>query len=236
MNKKVFLSSRRGYGWLFTGILLFSGVFIITFSGLAIFVKLIVPEEEHFLKTIIDYVLYISYGLGGFALFVVWVYGIEEYWCELHIEYDQFVFKPKFKKSIAIKFEDSIYIGTANDRDSIRYAALYDDIADACGDTGRYGTYIYISTKPLPKKYWYRISKIVSKKGFIKFPYSDEVCLALIEALPGRTGELRAFYNQMQMKDKEFAKRKEKKLKKKMKAKELKKAKKLEKTNKKKQS
>ena len=44
-----------------------------------------------------------------------------------------------------------------------------------------------------------------------------------MEAIPARTGELRAFYNRMQWNDKKIAKENENKLKKKLKKKEMKK-------------
>jgi hypothetical protein len=83
---------------------------------------------------------------------------------------------------------------------------LYDAISEACKSRGDEDKYIYITVAPFSEKYRHRINRVISKKGFIKFPYDDKVCLALIETIPGKTGELRAFYNRMQLNDRRIAK------------------------------
>ena len=223
MNEKRFRSSNWFLGWFFTFVLLLA-VLLLIIPNVAMFILFHDDYiNENALKVIFTYTMAGIMIATGIFLIVFWFFTINAFWCWLLIEEDRIVFTPVFKKDIIINFDDCIHVGIADWDKDRRHQGLYDAISETCESRGDDGKYIYITVASFPEKYRHRINRVISKKGFIKFPYDDEVCLALMEAIPARTGELRAFYNRMQWNDKKIAKENENKLKKKLKKKEMKK-------------
>lgn len=107
-----------------------------------------------------------------------------------------------FRKTIKMSVEDCEYVGLEDSSQYVyfRYrtqAAVYDALS-----RGDEMVYIYFSKTPFPKKYTHKAAAAPCKEGFIKFAYSDKLCLELLEVLPaGKTSALRAFYNRMQAAD-----------------------------------
>lgn len=218
MNKKRFRSSQWSLGWFVSFVLLLA-VLLLIIPNVIMFVlfhdDMMLTIDENALDVIFAYTMSVIMIVIGIFLIVFWIFTINAYWCWLSIEEDRIVFKPIFKKDIIINFGDCIYIGVADNEKDRRCQGLYDAISEACKSRGDEGKYIYITVAPFSEKYRHRINRVISKKGFIKFPYDDKVCLALIETIPSKTGELRAFYNRMQLNDRRIAKEMKMKIRKK---------------------
>ena len=110
--------------------------------------------------------------------------------------------------------EDCEYVGL---EDSSQYVYFRYSIQEAIWTIRSRGdemVYIYLSKAPFPKKYRHKAIAAPCNQEFIKFAYSDKLCLDLLEVLPaGKTSALRAFYNRMQAVDRanELKKRNKKK-------------------------
>ena len=85
--------------------------------------------------------------------------------------------------------------------DEMEYAGIesFDDYDRGIGDYGdEWTAYIYMSVKPYPEEYRGKIIKLRTKKGFIKFKYTDAVAEALMDRLPAQKVErVRGFYYKM---------------------------------------
>ena len=82
---------------------------------------------------------------------------------------------------VKLKYKDIKYVGIATNDDSVSQNSI-----DFRGD----GTaYIYMSIEPYPEKYRRKVTKLRTKKGFIKFKYTDGVAEALMDRLPSQKVE-----------------------------------------------
>lgn len=124
-----------------------------------------------------------------------------------------------FKKDIVLRTEDCTYVGVR----TIRYS----DQSAPFVLNGFQSSFIYLSEKPLDAKANQNILSSSPKKGYIYFPYSDEICLHLIKVLPvSKTRSLEGFYNQRQDEKRQLEKEKARKKRRKEKEKQKKKDKK----------
>ena len=107
-----------------------------------------------------------------------------------------------FRKTITMSFEDFEYVGLEDSSKEICFRYSTQEAAFAALARDDFMVYIYFSKTPFPKKYIHRASAAPCKEGFIKFAYSEKLCLNLLEVLPaGKTSALRAFYLHMQAAD-----------------------------------
>ena len=107
-----------------------------------------------------------------------------------------------FHKTVKILAEDCEYVGIVDSSESIRFRYDVQYAAYGMASRGDAMVYIYLSKIPFPQKYIHRAVEVHCKEGFIKFAYSDKLCLELLEVLPAsKTSALRAFYNRMQAVD-----------------------------------
>lgn len=90
---------------------------------------------------------------------------------------------------VVMKYDEMEYVGIESFDD-------YDRGIGAYGD--EWTAYIYMSVNPYPEKYRRKIIKLRTKKGFIKFKYTDAVAEALMDRLPTQKVEqVRGFYYKM---------------------------------------
>lgn len=107
-----------------------------------------------------------------------------------------------FRKTITMSVEDFEYVGLEDSSQEVYFRYSTQEAAYAALAREDFMVYIYFSKTPFPKKYIHRASAAPCKEGFIKFAYSEKLCLNLLEVLPaGKTSALRAFYNHMQAAD-----------------------------------
>ena len=144
------------------------------------------------LQSILGALMFIAAAIGGFAC------------ANYHLIYDSgfrrlYVYEKKvvlrcfLRKTITLTIEDCKYVGVED------YSLLNRVLPVSRGDEV---SYIYLSKKPYPKEYCGKITMLKSKKGFIKFRYSDALAEALLEILPNdETYLLRAFYGKMKSND-----------------------------------
>lgn len=117
-------------------------------------------------------------------------------------------------KSVKLNVEDCLYVNIEDMAEHNKGYVPY---------RGDENSYIYLSSTPLAEKYKHKIDSARCQKGFIKFAYSDKLCLALMEWLPPeKRGNLRAFYNRMQEQDRQLQAQKAAKKRRKEKAKRAK--------------
>lgn len=124
----------------------------------------------------------------------------------LYVYEKKVVLRCFLRKTITLTIENCKYVGVDD------YSLLNRVLPVSRGDEV---SYIYLSEKPYPQKYRGKITALKSKKGFIKFRYSDTLAEALLEILPdNKDYMLKSFYGRMKAND-SFAKAKNKKKKKK---------------------
>ena len=108
-------------------------------------------------------------------------------------------------------FEDRVvwrcfgYIPVTMKYDEMKYVGIetFDDLDRGMVDIRGDGTaYIYMSVEPYPEKYKRKIIQLRTKKGFIKFKYTDGVAEALMDRLPvEKVEQVRGFYFKMKYLD-----------------------------------
>ena len=81
---------------------------------------------------------------------------------------------------VVMKYDEMEYIGIETFDDFDRGIGAYGD---------EWTAYIYMSVNPYPEKYKRKILKLRTKKGFIKFKYTDGVAEALMDRLPSQKVE-----------------------------------------------
>lgn len=173
-------------------------------------VYMLLLEKENLLQGIIPTYLIIFellwIGGGGGFLFVCFVNSskiLDRAFGRLLIYNDRVVFKCPLRITREIAKEDCNYIGVEN------YQALNRGLPVVRGDET---SFIYFSDTPYPEKYKNKISILKSKKGFIKFFYSDKLAIAVMEGFPEeKCYPVKAFYGQMQATDRRMKQKKEKK-------------------------
>ena len=94
---------------------------------------------------------------------------------------------------VTMKYEDMSYVGIET----------FDDLDRGMIDIRGDGTaYIYMSVEPYPENYKRKIIQLRTKKGFIKFKYTDGVAEALMDRLPAeKVEQVRGFYYKMKYLD-----------------------------------
>jgi len=108
-------------------------------------------------------------------------------------------------------FEDRVvwrcfgYIPVIMKYDEMEHVGIetFDDLDRGMVDIRGDGTaYIYMSVEPYPEKYKRKIIQLRTKKGFIKFKYTDGVAEALMDRLPvEKVEQVRGFYFKMKYLD-----------------------------------
>lgn len=94
---------------------------------------------------------------------------------------------------VIMKYDEMEYVGIET----------FDDLDRGMIDVRGDGTaYIYMSVEPYPENYKRKIIKLRTKKGFIKFKYTDGVAEALMDRLPvDKVEQVRGFYYKMKYLD-----------------------------------
>ncbi len=94
---------------------------------------------------------------------------------------------------VTMKYDEMAYVGIET----------FDDLDRGMIDIRGDGTaYIYMSVNPYPENFKRKIIKLRTKKGFIKFKYTDGVAEALMDRLPiEKVEQIRGFYYKMKYLD-----------------------------------
>lgn len=187
---------------------IFCVLFLACILGIAIYILLL--EKENLMQGIIPTYLIIFELLwvigGGGVVFFCFVNSsliLDRAFGRLLIYDDRIVFKCPLRITREITKEDCNYIGVED------YQALNRGLPVVRGDET---SFVYFSSTPYPEKYKNKISLLKSKKGFIKFSYSDKLAIAVMEGFPeDKCYLVKAFYSQMQASDRMMKQKKEKK-------------------------
>ena len=187
-------------GLIFTPIYLMIGISLIIAGAVAFIYLGIITQDID-----LEYFLYIATLplLGGFLVWFTYSHLLKRTYSYIVISSEGVSWNCPLFKSINLSKEDCVYVGIA-DEEKAHPKPIF----------GRH--YIYLSVLPLEEKYRHRIGEVSCKNGFICFPYTDALCLNLIEILPEeKTPVLKGFYNQMQdrkrLREREEAARKRRK-------------------------
>lgn len=182
-------------------------------GGVYLLVTEVTTMEGLHIGTFFEPIVVIVLGcLIGWVSYTVLLPGISK----IVISKESVTWKCPLRKPVIISKEHCKYIG----------------IADTLGDVkikpilirGDEVFYIYLSNSPLEQQYKHNIHKKACSKDFVQFPYSDRLCLDLIEVFPNvNTGSLTAFYNQLQESERSRTRKKAAKERKKEKKKQQKK-------------
>ena len=206
MKPKVFKDALWPIG--LGAVLLLMGLSLLPFGCAWIGVKEVITNPSssvETLQTIIAILAFIAIGIGGIACanyHLIYDIGFRR----LYVYEKKVVLRCFLRKTITLTIEDCKYIGVDD------YSLLNRVLPVSRGDEV---SYIYLSEKPYPQKYRGKITALKSKKGFIKFRYSDTLAEALLEILPdNKDYMLKSFYGRMKAND-SFAKAKKQKKKKK---------------------
>lgn len=94
---------------------------------------------------------------------------------------------------VVLKYDEMEYVGIET----------FDDLDRGMIDIRGDGTaYIYMSVDPYPENFKRKIIKLRTKKGFIKFKYTDGIAEALMDRLPvDKVEQVRGFYYKMKYLD-----------------------------------
>ena len=168
-----------------------------------------VPTEnlEFFIGLILSPIM-----MTGIALFIHYSPDGDR-WCALLITYDDRIkwICPGYR-SVTLKYDEIEYLRVDN---------LDNEVSPGMTFRGDETTYIYISQHPYPGKYFGKITRVRSKKGTIRFKYSDKLCEELTKHLPDdKCIALKAFYHKMQAHDEQERKCKEQEKRKKLRKKQ----------------
>ena len=173
-------------------------------------INILLLEKDSLLQGVIPFYLFVFellwVGGGGGFVFVCFVNSskiLDRAFGRLLIYDDRVVFKCPLRITRKIAKEDCNYIGVED------YQALNRGLPVVRGDET---SFFYFSDTPYPEKYKNKISILKSKKGFIKFSYSDKLAITVMEGFPKEKCNLvKAFYSQMQASDRSMKQKRRKK-------------------------
>ncbi len=201
MKPKVFRDALWPIG--LGAVLLLMGLSLLPFWGSIVLIKeaMANPDSTRALQSVIGALLLVVAGIGGFACANCHLF-YDSGFRRLYVYEKKVVLRGFLRKTITLTIEDCKYIGVDD------YSLLNRVLPVSRGDEV---SYIYLSEKPYPQKYRGKITALKSKKGFIKFRYSDALAEALLEILPdNKDYMLKSFYGRMKAND-SFARAKNKK-------------------------
>ena len=133
---------------------------------------------------------YIVLGIMLVAMYVLaYVFVAPEVLGILHVYEDgKIVWKMPFFKCVTINVNEQVQVTVARGQGRQIMANEIELL--------RYCQYICFSTNSIPTKYRNKINSLRCKKDFIRFPYTDQLCLTLIKTLPiDTTVQLKKFYD-----------------------------------------
>ena len=167
------------------------------------------PEDMQALAATIS----LPFIITGLALLIHYIPGGGDRCCAILISYDDRIkwICPGYR-SVTLKYDEIEYLRVDN---------LDNEVSAGMTFRGDETTYIYMSQHPYPGKYIGKVTRIRSKKGTIRFKYSDRLCEDLVRHLPNdKCIALKAFYYKMQAHDEQERKRKEQEKRKKLRKKQ----------------
>ena len=179
---------------------IFLGVLLVGFFfGLAFTIYLIFSQDGYVLTSYIGFAIVLFMYLACITWFITIFPRLVS---TLIVKNNCIIWHCPFRKTIKMSVEDCEYVGLEDSSQEVYFRYRTQAAAYAALAREDFMVYIYFSKTPFPKKYIHRASAAPCKEGFIKFAYSDKLCLELLEVLPaGKTSALRAFYNRMQAAD-----------------------------------
>ena len=179
---------------------IFLGVLLVGFFlGLAFIIYLIFSQDGYVLTSYIGFAIVLFMYLACVTWFIIILPRIVS---TLIVKNNCIIWHCPFRKKIKMSVKDCEYVGLEDSSQYVYFRYRTQEAAYAALAREDFMVYIYFSKTPFPKKYIHRASAAPCKEGFIKFAYSDKLCLELLEVLPaGKTSALRAFYNRMQAAD-----------------------------------
>jgi len=147
--------------------------------------------------------LCLGLGIGMPVLISNYMQILDRAFGKLYIYNNEIILKCPFRRTKTVEIEDCNYVG-------IEDFSLINRVFPVI--RGDEISFIYLSTKPYPEQYKGKITQLKSKKGFIKFAYTDEIAEALFDVLPAqRCYRIKGFYGQMQANDIKTKQRKKQK-------------------------
>ena len=205
MKPKVFRDALWPIGM--GAVLLLMGLSLLPFGCAWFLIKEMITKPSssaEVLQSIIAILVFIASGVGCIVSANCHLF-YDSGFRRLYVYEKKVVLRGLLRKTITLTIEDCTYIGVDN------YSLLNRVLPVSRGDEV---SYIYLSKNPYPQKYRGKITALKSKKGFIKFRYSDALAEALLEILPDdKDYMLRSFYGKMKANDM-FARTKKRKKKK----------------------
>ena len=193
MKPKVFKDETWPIGMFM--VLLFTGGSIAIFGLVGVLIKEMISAPSSSvepIQSIVGILAFIAAGIG-IAVCANGHLFYDPAFRRLYVYEKKVVLRGFLRKTITLTLEDCKYVGIED------YSLLNRGMPILRGDEI---SYIYLSEEPYPQKYHGKITALKSKKGFIKFRYSDAVAEALLEILPDDKDYLiRGFYGKMKAND-----------------------------------